>query len=350
MLRFALFLTAAAIGAVLWTLYSFNHFSRVENDFSGVCAPVSGVPGPEDIHIDHAAGRAFVSSLDRRALTRGERVRGAIYSVNLSDPLDASGWVDRTRGAPEAFQPAGLYYYRDATHRRLFAVNAANKSIEVFDVAADGDLTHLETLAERRLTAPNDIVAVGPRAFYVTNGGETDRDSLMGRFEYWRRAAAGGVLYFNGTAWRSAANGLRFADGVNVNADATRLYVAETAGKAVKEFVRDPDSGALTYLRETPLSFAPNNISVDVDGALWVAGAPKPLAVAAHRRIEDRTAPSAASRLRLAGEGAPATETEIEPVFVDRGETISGATIAARFRDTLVIGAPMENKFLLCSL
>jgi hypothetical protein len=63
----AALLVIAAGGAAAFTLYTFNHFRDVEDRFAGSCAPVTGVAGPEDIEAPQASGRAFVSSLDRRA-------------------------------------------------------------------------------------------------------------------------------------------------------------------------------------------------------------------------------------------------------------------------------------------
>ena len=273
-----------AAGFIALRLHAFNHFARVEERFSGACAPVRGVPGPEDVQIDRGAGRVFITSLDRRAAGRGDAVRGAVYAINLFDPLDASGWTDRTGGTPEAFEPLGAHLYEDGAVRRLFVVNAATDGVELFDVSPSGDLTHLETLAERRLTSPNDVVAVGPRAFYVSNDVKAGRDSVMGRVQFLARAGAGEVLYFDGVSWRVAASGLRFANGLATSADGARVYVAETAASSLRIYDRDARTGALSRARDIALPAAPDNISVDETGALWVGGLPKPLAVSAHKR------------------------------------------------------------------
>jgi len=330
--------TIGLIGAAaLWTLFSFNHFSAVTRDFAGRCAPVSGVAGPEDMAVDRASGRVFISSLDRRA----EDARGAIHIFDPADPLAAAGWRDMTGGAPAAFEPLGLDYFEADGVRRLFVVNAVNNAVEIFDVAEDGALTHLDTKAERRLTSPNSVAAVGVDKFYVTNDIKAGRQSALGTAQFLLRGAEGDVLYFDGVAWSVSATGLRFANGVVVSDDGARLYVAETTGKSVRIFNRDGASGALSDYDKAATPFAPDNLTIDASGALWVAGLPKPLTLPRHGSNPAALAPSAVLRI---------DETGATTVYRDDGSELSASTVAARIGDALLIGALYEQKFLLCDL
>ena len=340
-MRIAVFLVVllALAGGFGWrALHGFNHFATVERAFGGRCAPVSGIVGPEDIKIDAGARRAFISSADRRA----PGARGAIYVFDLANPLAESGWRDRTMGAPAAFRPMGIDYYEGEGVRRLFVVNEANASVELFDVRADGDLEHLETFSERRLTSPNNVAAVGPRAFYVTNDVAPGRDSVAGKAHFLARAGSGQILFHNGVAWRMAAEGLRFANGVDVSPDGERLYAAETSGMAVRVYRRDIATGALSPMREIPLSAAPDNLNADEAGDVWVGALPKPLDVL--RLGDDRQALAASEVIRLRAGGF------MESVYRDPGEELSASTVGARLGDTLLIGALYDRKFLICDL
>ncbi len=340
-MRFAVFLVVVlglAGAGIAASLNSFNHFNRVDRAFAGQCEPVTGIPGPEDIQIDTSRKRAFISSLDRRA----GAARGAIHIFDLDDPLAAGGWRDRTNGAPEAFRPVGFDYYEDSEVRRLFVVNEANAAIEMFDVQDNGDLVHLETFAERRLNSPNNVVAVGRRSFYVTNDAKPGRNTPLANLQFLLRAGSGEVLLTDGTVWRVVADGLRFANGVDISPDRSRLYVAETARGAVRIYDRDATTGALALIEVIKLDASPDNISVDDEGILWAATQPKPLLGRRLATDPEARAPSEIWRIRD-GEKPQA-------VYRDNGDELSASTAAAHMGETLLIGALYENKFLLCKL
>lgn len=339
----ALLLLALAGGTVAYTLYSFNHFRDVEDRFDGACSPVTGVAGPEDIEATPSLGRAFVSSLDRRA---GADARGSIFAVLIDDPLDSENWRDRTAGKPEKFRPLGLNYYENGDVRRLFVINEATNSVEIFDVGPSGDLAHIESVSERRLTSPNDVVAVGPRSFYVTNDAEPGRSSLLGRLQFLSRAASGTIYYFDGVSMRVAADGLRFANGIALNARGTRLYAAETSGQSLRIYDRDPASGVLALAKVESLPAAPDNLNVAWDGSIWIGAQPKPLSVPLVERDPAQRAPSLVIRY-VDQEGVAAPMTEI---FSSKGGAISTSTVAAIAGSRLLIGALLDDKYLICDL
>lgn len=335
---FLIVVLGLAAAGVIGGLHSFNYFNMIEREFSGRCTPVAGITGPEDIQIDAKRRLAFISSLDRRAAD----ARGAIHVFDLNDPLAAGGWRDRTNGAPEVFRPLGFDYFEDGEVRRLFVVNEANAAIELFDVGEDGDLKHLETFSERRVNSPNNVVAAGRRSFYVTNDVKPGRETALGDLHFLFRTGSGQVLYMDGAIWRIAAEGLRFANGIDLSPDGRRLYVAETAGGALRIFDRDPTSGSLTPLKTIKLDAAPDNVTVDNAGDIWIAALPKPLAVPRLAKDTEAVAPSQV--IRIGGDGNPQT------VYRDNGKEISAATVGAHLDDLLLIGALYEQKFLICDL
>ncbi|HXI87175.1 MAG TPA: hypothetical protein VNH64_06925, partial [Parvularculaceae bacterium] len=128
---------------------------RANIAFDGRCSPLQGVGGADDLEIDPMKRRAFVSSFSASASGSGV-ARGAIAAFSIDDPLSENAWSDRTLGEPAVFAPLGLHLYQREGARRLFVVNAAAKSVELYDVGDDGALSHVETFTERRLTSPND--------------------------------------------------------------------------------------------------------------------------------------------------------------------------------------------------
>lgn len=340
-MRFWLFLLALLLvlaAGVGIRLQSFNQFTALEPIELNSCAPVTGIIGPEDIHIDGGSGRAFISSLDRRS----EEARGAIHLFDIADPLSTGAWRDRTNGVPARFKPLGLDYYEEGETRRLFVVNEAGPSVEVFDVMDTGDLVHLESFTERRLNSPNNVVAVGPRRFYVTNDARPGRGAPLADLHFLMRIGSGDIFYVDGDVWRLAAEGLRFANGLALSPTGERLYAAETAGNAVKAFDRDPATGALTLAETIRLDAAPDNINTDEEGVLWVGALPKPLLVPRLERNLAATAPSAVIKVSPGGEATT--------VYRNDGDEQSAVTVAAKGGDKLLIGALYEEKFLLCDL
>lgn len=331
-------------GAAYWTLAQFNAFAPVERKSAGSCAPVTGISGASDLQIDPGAHRVFIAAGGRARpnAPNGKARRGLIYAFNVDDPLDGGDWADRTRGRPAAFSPRGLYFYRDDTTTRLFVVNAAANAVELYDVSPQGRLKHVETISERRLTSPEDVVAVGPRAFYVTNNADSRRESLLGRVYFVLRAGAGNVLFFDGQSWRVAAEGLRFAGGVTADAAGDEVYVAESAAGAVRRYRRDVTTNSLTPDGEVTIGAAPENLNMDRAGALWIAAQPKPLSLLG---IVGGRPPSLVLRYDPAARGQ-----EADHVYADDGKELSASSAAAGMDKTLVIGGLSDRKFLICKL
>lgn len=337
LVRGAALILAIGGAAAAATLYSFGHFKQVESRFDGDCSPVAGVAGPEDLQ--PAGERVYVASLDRA----GGAERGAVLLVSPDDPLDSAGWRDRTAGAPSDFRPAGLYYFEDGPTRRVFVVNEAGPSVELYDVLENGDLKHIETFRERRLTSPNDVVAVGARSFYVSNDVEAGRRTPVGMLQFLTRAPAGKIFYFDGVSFRVAADGLRFANGLALTDDGAALYAAETSGYALRRYARDAGTGALTLDKTAPMPAAPDNINIAFDGSLWIGAHPKPLALGAVTFGAASVSPSAVIRFNPGASDATYTE-----IFTDDGRKISAASVAALDRGRLIIGSLLDDKYLIC--
>lgn len=339
------FVIVLAAGAgVLALLYNLEGTGAPGPAFAGDCTPVTGIVGPEDLEIDDLGRRAFISSID--AESNDERpTRGGIYVFSVDDPLADGAWRDRTGGAPARFRPIGVSYFSNGEANRLFVANAAGKSVEMFDVSENGDLRLVETFRERRLTSPNDVVATGPRSFYVTNDFDAGRESILGRLQYLFRTASGRVFHFDGVAWRAAAEGLHYANGVAMRRDGKRLYVAETTAAAVRVYDRDARTGGLTQAKTVKLPAAPDNLNIDHAGSIWIGARPITLLPP---DFGSRRAPSTSLVYRL--DDIPEMRSTADAVFIDNGERIAASTVAARLGPMLLIGSPIEKKFLICTL
>jgi arylesterase / paraoxonase len=237
--------------------------------------------------------------------------------------------------------------------RRLFVVNHRSEhdhTVEIFAYEG-GRLTHAETIPgdAAQMHSPNDLVPVGPRTFYVTNyRGER---STFGRLrEGLFRQPKSYVLFYDGAEYRRVAEGLRYANGINVSHDGRTVFVTTTLGREVLLYRREAD-GSLTPEpgRTITTGTGPDNLEVDANGDLWIGAHPSSFVFLQHaflRRLGiRRRSPSQVIRIphRDGEYGAP------EVVYGEDGTVLSGSSVAAVYRDTLLIGSVFEG-FLVCEL
>ncbi|HEY4345315.1 MAG TPA: SMP-30/gluconolactonase/LRE family protein [Parvibaculum sp.] len=352
-LRWTLIVVAVLFGIVSvlgWRfLAAAGYFTAIKQEVVAQCTTIPSPPGPEDIQIDRTRGMAFVAASDRRAAMAGNAAaRGGIYTIDLTAPTDQWSLHPVTASEPADFHPHGisLYFGPDGV-RRLFAVNhraAGGHSIEIFDIAADGTLTHVKSITDPLLVSPNDVVAVGPESFYVTNDhGTSNRTSAMIDDLLLMRKAD--IVYYDGKTMRVSGGRLDFANGINISADGKSIYVSEFLGLALHVYKRDAATGDLTPTDYTPLGTGLDNIDVEEDGALLIAAHPKITAMIAHARDPKEISPSQVIRVELSptGDGGRAGT-----IYLNLGEQISGASVAAGYRDLMLIGNVFDPKILVC--
>jgi len=308
----------------------------------GACSSLPLNASAEDIQIDRNRSVAYLSSLDRRALVKGENVEGTVLQLDLTaDPLQA---MPALVAAPPAFRPHGMSLYRMGDGKqRLFVIshpaNAAH-TVEIFEQQADDRFLHLGTVRDPLLLSPNAIVAVGPSQFYVANDkGATNALERMREFVF--RSGLSTVVYYDGTNMQVAADGLKSAVGMGLSPDGLKIHVAETLGKRLSTYARDPASGELRFENHLPLEGSPDNINVDGDGTLWIAVHAKLLDLVRH--FGD---PAHASPTTILRHAAGVTQA----VLVDDGTGISAGSVGAAFDGRLYIGSITEPKIRVCRL
>jgi arylesterase/paraoxonase len=265
-----------------------------------------------------------------------------VYGYDLSSPDPQL--INLTRDFQGSFHPHGISLYSEAGYTRLFVVNhrPGADGIEIFDVR-NAQLYHLRTIEGELLTSPNDVLAVGADRFYVTNDhGSTT--SLGQTLQDYLRLPKSNVVYFDGSRFSVAAGGIRYANGINRSSDGHAVYVASTTGLRIRVYRRDHTTGALTFDRDLKVRTGVDNIEVDPLGRLWVGCHPRLLTFAKH--IADPTRPSPSQVLKITLR--PQKPALVEEVFLDLGETLSASTVAAVYRDVMLIGAVLGDRFLHC--
>lgn len=349
---------ALAIGLFFFRLmYDAGSFKEIVTHFDGTCERYAGFDGgTEDLVIDHATGWVFVSSYDRRAelFGQGQR-RGRIEAFQLGN-LDA-GIVDLTPDGPADFRPHGISLYSGPEGMRLFVINHpgdGTQPIEIFDVAYnDGapELTFAEAITDPLIVSPNDLVAVGPRSFYVGNDFSTaDRGSLSYQLELFGRLNRTTLVYFDGTRASVAAHGLTYANGVNVSPDGATLYLAETTDGTLRIYDRDVASGALTQ-RAGPagllrLGTGVDNIDIDPEGRAWITAHPKLFDLRPHIENPANLSPAQVIMIDPGDDGFG----DIVDVYMGSGALASGSSVAAYYNGQMVIGVIFDAHVVICDV
>ncbi len=340
-----LVLVIVVVGWVVHLLWSAGQFKTIESHFSGTCKTIRGVVGAEDITIHPATGMAYISVCNWRALMEGKSARGGIYAYDLN--ASESIPIKLTSGPGPDFQPHGISLFVDPGGKDvLFVINHSGgiHKVEIYDLVLEG-LRHRETVMDPALVSPNDIVAVGRDSFYVSND-HRYTDGIMKTLEDYLKLPLANVVYYNGKVFSEAAAGIGYANGINVSPDGRSLYVAGTTRMTLKVYDRDPKTGVLTFKEDIKFDTGLDNIEIGSDGDLWIGAHPQVLKLVAHFKDASKLSPAQVLRVKLKDDG----QHQIDEVYLNRGEELSGSSVCAVYKNRMLIGSIFEEKFLDCTL
>ncbi|MEE4300262.1 MAG: SMP-30/gluconolactonase/LRE family protein [Pseudomonadales bacterium] len=307
------------------------------------CTVVPAPAGPEDLEVDTATDTLFVSALDRRL----PGAEGDLWSWALAAP-DAE-LVRVARDGPARFRPHGLSLVRSDAGLFVWVVNHPGErhTVEGFVLEAGADgwrARHLVTVAGAALVSPNDVAAVDAGRFYVSNDHGTS-GGLARTMEDLLGLDLANVLYFDGERFEEVIEGLSYANGVALARGGAELVVAEVFRRGVTFHDREPVSGRAQAHLLVDLDSGVDNLTVAADGSIWVAGHPRLLEFADHAGDPSARSATEVIRMRRTEGGAVA-----ERVLMDDGSLLSGGSVAAPWRDEVVIGAVFQSRLLRCGL
>jgi len=297
--------------------------------------------GTEDFALIQDKGLLFISVTDRWKIAfQQDSDSDGIYLMDLNSGKLPVLLQNNYQGE---FHPHGISYFHQSGADFLFAVNHNKQGdfVELFQFV-DNRLKHLRTFESELMCCPNDLVAVGLDKFYVTNDHGLGKDGIMRMFEDYLRIAESSVLYFDGSRYQKVYEDLNYANGIAVSGDGKTLYVTETTGGKLSVLNRNIETGLLHLKFARQINTGPDNITLDRDGNLWIAAHPKLLDFVAHSKNPKNISPSQILKLTPKGKD----DFEVEEVYMNSGEEISGTSTAIRYQNKIYVGVVFEKKLL----
>lgn len=348
--RRVLLLLALALAAfVIKMLVDAGVFRTITPHFAGQARTLAGIPGPEDVEHSAPNQLLFISS-DNRPERHGEPTPdGAILGYRLDDPAAQPVNLTKDFKPGFAFHPHGMAIWELADGTRLWVVNhrADETSVEVF-VYRGGKLTFEKSIRDPLLAVANDLLAVDAERFYATSDHASD-SHLAGKLEDYTRIGRGYVSFYDGKTFSKKATGLRYANGLCLSGPVekpSKLLVAAMLAKSVHVYDRDAATGDLREAGVVRLDSAPDNITCDPAGVIWVGAHPKLFALKAMNDHRTQRAPSVVLKIT----GIETATPRVEEVMADDGRLISAASVAWHRADRLIVGSVFDDRLLDCVL
>ncbi|KAF9921985.1 Serum paraoxonase/arylesterase 2 [Linnemannia zychae] len=346
------FRTAATdLGLLLGDIQSFNT--------AGCEIVPGGLEGCEDIHLHRESGLAFMTCGNAEARKRWfppmAKLNTSADSTAFQDKLilyniptgkyEEMELVGLPTGTDKVFHGLGIYE-RSPTELTIFAVNhrRGGSVIEVLDYTIGNKFVHYrETIRHELIQTPNDILATGPRSFYVTND-HTHKSGHKREIAEYLRRPMGNVIFYSPEEAHVAYDQVISANGITSNKDQSQIYLSACHGAAIHVLRATPDHKLVDddYIK---LDFYNDNPSYDPEtDSVFVTGHMKPLALTIGlKKLNVRLdAPTKVVKITKNSEGGHSVETVLE----EGGSMISSGTVSAvdRKHGVMLVGTAFSDR------
>ncbi|KAG0265442.1 Serum paraoxonase/arylesterase 2 [Mortierella polycephala] len=332
------------------------------------CEVVKGLEACEDVHIHHSSGLAFT------ACGHAESRKEWFPPIGNNNPLAKNAFRDKfvvydiVTGEYQVMELVGLpkdtdrvfhgldIYERSATELTIFAVNhrRTGSVIEVLEYTlGDKTVQYKETIQHELIYTPNDIVALGPRSFYVSN----DHRHLTGikrHIEENLRRPWSNVIYYSPEETFVAHDGAVSGNGMTANQDRTIIYLSACHGGAMHVLIPHEDH-RLVQQDYIKLDYYNDNPSFDAEtGAVFITGHVQPLTMMHELGIPEKSVNGPSKVIKMyknpIAETIPGSPKYlVDTVLLDDGHLISTGTTAAvdRKRGVMLIGTAFSDRGLV---
>lgn len=304
-------------------------FTFVSEVSPGACRSIP-LPGAGALAYEAKSKTLFIAARDPRGSA------GALYAL----PDGASQPV-RLEGTPRDFNPGAISIGYDLGGApNLVVVDRKPQdrvAVALYGIDFDAKgarLRHQATIQSGMARRGQGVASLGNDRFFLTANPASNE--LMAWADRWLVLGRAYLLFYNGTVFRQAVSGISDPSSVAVSADGQYVYVASRAERRLIAFSREEFTGTLTELDSITLPLRPEQIGIDANNVLWVAGP---------ARLPELSGASRVVRVFLGSDGVPQSQ---ETVYA--GDGITAATAVARGENQLFIGSFRDDKMLVCDL
>lgn len=329
--------------ALLAILINAGVFKTITSVGDSQCQVIKGVVGAEDISFIPGSPLAFVSAYNRRieVSNPNEKIQGGIYTYNIENQT-----LIKVSPDLDDFKPHGISVYQaEDGSIRLFVIDHAHRQqqVHIFNYI-DGILKLERTVQSNQFISPNDLVAVGPEQFYVSND-HGFVSGILRLLEDYLMLPLSNVVFFDGEQAQEVASNISYANGINVNADGDRLYLASVTSLTLYVYERDINTHQLTLIDKINTGTGIDNIEIDEQGDLWLGAHPQLLKFVSHAKDIKKRSPSEIIKVKSSDDSYA-----IETIYRSAGDPISGSSVAAVKGNRMLIGSVFDPLFLDCEL
>ncbi|CAJ0963403.1 unnamed protein product, partial [Mesorhabditis belari] len=233
--------------------------------------------------------------------------------------------------------------------QRLFLINnhKIGSSIEQYVLREEMKmLEHEKTIKSKYFKNIHDLAGVDGNRFYVTRY-TTSNDLMAQRFEKLFSMEWGQILFYDGQETRIVES--RISTPAGVVFDPLRRYLFVSSHMSEKLIVYQVlGNYNLQRIKEIPLDTAPYSLWMDIDGSLIATAHPIKF-----KHFYYETNPSAnhspTQVIRILAKPRSNRTTRIDYLYANDGASLSGATIAMRTANQLLLASPFQT-LISCEL
>ena len=174
---------------------------------------------------------------------------------------------------PSKFAPHGMSVHKSGGHTHVYVVNHQETydAVESFTWDAQAQtLTHVKTHRDEQFHSLNDVAAVDPDKFFVTNDHYFVNDILR-LIEDFAMLHWTNLIFYDGHKGTVVDTGLAGANGIAIDFKRQFLYLAQPPAELIRVYKLDTRSFTLKQHFEISLLTSPDNIWVNQEnGELFV--------------------------------------------------------------------------------